>query len=110
MVEASVKSVDMSGAVAKIGRLKSNNGLGLYAAQQAGSLMDKYVPKLNSILANYKAEPWKVVYTVPYARRQFYGDFDHSQSNNPMAIKEWSRPLEDNPADLAKRLQAYVSR
>lgn len=106
MAHAKVLSINMTGATTKVKRLKNNSGLGRFAAMEAGRLMNKYVPKLNGFLREYQVRPWAVLYTVPYAAYQYYGEgFHHSQ---PFATAHWDKNL--RAEILAEALTKYLKR
>lgn len=109
-MRAKVSSVDMSGAASKLGRLKTDRELGLYAASEAARLMDKYVPYRSGALAgSVNEQPWRVSYTMPYAIYVWRGrGMTFSTQTHPQARSHWSRPLENDPSPLARKLTAKV--
>lgn len=104
-MKVTVKNIDVSGVISKVSRLKTNAAFGKYAANQAGILMSKYVPEMNHMLVNYRAEPWNVIYDQPYAAYQYNGTH-LKHPNKPTATSHWDRHV--NAQQLAARLQAYI--
>lgn len=105
-MKAKVVKVDMKGAQAKLGRIKKDPALGTYASSEAARLMDKYVPFRSGALAgSAKNEPWKVEYTAPYAVYVWNGrGMTFSKQAHPLARSHWSRPLENDPSPLARKI------
>lgn len=110
-MRANVSNVDMAGAASKLGRIKTDRGLGLYAASEAARLMDKYVPYRSGALAGSvdTDTPWRVKYMMPYAIYVWRGrGMTFSTQTHPQARSHWSRPLENYPEPLARKLTAKV--
>ena len=105
-MKAKVAKVDMKGVPVKLSRIKRDPELGTYAASEAARLMDKYVPYRSSDLSkSVNGEPWKVEYTMPYAIYVWNGHgMKFSTQDHPKARSHWSRPLEDNPSPLARKI------
>ena len=101
-----VRDVDMGKAVAKVGRLKDNPGLGTFAAMEASRLMDKYVPfRSGALSGGAQIEPWSVDYVAPYAGYVFRGrGMTFSKQHHPLARSRWHEPLSNNPAPLARKI------
>lgn len=73
--------------------------------------MDKYVPMRTGDLAGSvdTTTPWKVSYTMPYARRIYYGEgFSFSKEKHPLARSMWDRSIDK--VALAKKLTEYIER
>lgn len=105
-----VRDVDMGDAVAKVGRLKDNPGLGTFTANEAARLMDKYVPfRSGALTASATVTPWTVTYTAPYAGYVFEGrGMTFSRQHHPLARSRWHEPLNSNPAPLAAKATTYL--
>lgn len=103
MLEVKRIKVDMGGVAAKLNRITTDKATGTFAASEAARLMQEYVPEREGILKIATPRPWKVIYTTPYAAKQYYGNYRHPK---PGAISHWDRAL-DRPA-LARAIQAYI--
>lgn len=105
-MDATVKNIDVSGAVRSVRELKADRSLGLFAASEAARLMQPYVPEREGVLkgATSRSRPWVVVYDTPYARAQYYrGDYRHTK---PTAMSHWDKGLDK--AALAAAIQARI--
>lgn len=113
MLEITVKD-NIHGLVQKIGKLKTNNGLGLYAAKELVKQMEPYVPFRSGALSqSHKEKPWKVTYSAPYARPMYYGvvkgtSVRYTTEHHPQATSRWDTHI-DKPS-YAKQIKAYVDR
>ena len=104
-------TVDMSGVAPKLRKLAGNPKLGKTASTEAARLMEPFVPYRNGLLSSSAATdvPWKVRYTMPYARRMFYGDgFNFSTETHPKARSRWDKGIDK--AALAETLTEAARR
>lgn len=88
--------VKLSGVQAKVRSICENPKLGLVASAESARLMDKYVPMRTGNLAGSvdTTKPWQVSYTMPYARRIYYGDgFNFSKEMHPNARSRWDKGI-----------------
>ena len=76
---------------AKLDAIATNNGLGEFGANEMLIGMDKYVPyEAGDLSGDAIAEPFGVVYTVPYSHYQYGGvDFKHTVDQHPLAMAKW---------------------
>lgn len=113
MLEITVTD-NIQGLVQKIGKLKTDNGLGLYAAKELVKQMEPYVPFRSGALSqSHKEQPWEVTYSAAYARPMYYGvikgtSITYSHHEHPQATSRWADHI-DKPS-YAKQLQEYVDR
>lgn len=104
-------TVDMSGVAPKLRRLADNPELGKTASTEAAKLMEPFVPMRSGDLKNSAVTdvPWQVRYTMPYARRLFYGEgFKFSKDEHLQAMARWDRGIDK--AALAKTLTEEARR
>lgn len=104
-------TVDMSGVAPKLRKLAGNPKLGKTASTEAARLMEPFVPMRNGDLAGSAATdvPWQVRYTMPYARRLFYGEgFRFSKEKHPKAMARWDKGIDK--AALAETLTEAARR
>ena len=97
--------VNVSGVPKKVRAICENPALGLAASSEAARLMDKFVPMRTGALASSvdSTKPWEVSYTMPYAKRLYYGDgFSFSKEKHPNARSRWDKGMDK--AALAKKL------
>lgn len=89
-------TVDMSGVPKKINAICDNKSLGQAMANAGLAVMnDKYVPYLEGgIFRSGDAEPFKITWDTPYAKRHFngYGDGNRSREVHPLATSHWNKP------------------
>jgi len=83
----------MSGVSAKLDRIATDRGLGMFLANEAASGMDQYVPFRDGALsASATPEPFAVTYGVPYAAKLYYGtDLNISRQGHPNATALWDK-------------------
>lgn len=85
-------TVHMDGVAAKLKRIANNTSLGIYAANEAKSGMDKYVPEYTGDLKRSAiASPWHVTYTMGYASEPYNGHGRIHTDRNPFATSHWDR-------------------
>ena len=90
-------TVDMSGVAPKLRRLANNPKLGKTASTEAARLMEPFVPMRSGDLKNSAVTdvPWQVRYTMPYARRMFYGEgFNFYKKEHPQAMARWDKGID----------------
>lgn len=106
---AKVVSVEMSGAISKIRRLKTNSTLGTFASKEAERFMAPYVPVDTGVLRGSagNSEPWSVTYNTPYAIYQYKGNYNHSKSRNPLAKSHWNEGI-GLDEKVARSLESYI--
>lgn len=117
MATAKVGRIDVSGIARKVERLKSNETLGRFAAMEAMSGMDRYVPFRDGVLVeSAKAEPFEVTYNTPYAATVYYGvregkAIDIKREIHPQATKEWDKAYKAaHGHELAKSIESFIER
>ncbi len=93
-------------------RTYRSNRFGLFAASEAVRGMRPYVPHRDGYLEQGEPEPFKVRYTVPYAKRQYYGKgFNFSKEKNPRATAYWDRAfMANNGRAYCRALSEYLKR
>lgn len=104
-------TVDMSGVSAKLDRIATDRGLGMFLATEAASGMDQYVPYRDGALSGSATpEPFSVTYGVPYARRLYYGtDLNISRQGHPNATALWDKAYASaKGSDLGQAGTRYV--
>lgn len=110
MVKFTVKD-DTSGVASKIAKIKSDSGLGNFAAMEAARIMQRYVPERDSVLVGSTTfAPWEVTYNTPYAHYQYEGR-NIRHRTKPGSISHWDRGISMIPANkaaLANALSAYI--
>jgi hypothetical protein len=86
-------TVDMSGVSAKLDRIATDRGLGMFLSTEAASGMDQYVPYRDGALSGSATpEPFAVTYGVPYAAKLYYGtDLNISRQGHPNATALWDK-------------------
>lgn len=105
-------TIDMSGVAPKLRRLAGNPELGKTASTEAARLMEPFVPMRSGDLKNSAVTdvPWQVRYTMPYARRLFYGEgFRFDTEHHPEARSRWDKGIDkaalaDTLTEAARRL------
>lgn len=105
--------VDMKGVGEKINRIKADEGLGRYLANEALRGMDKYVPARTLQLSKSAqvSKPFHVRYGANYARYPFYGKGHIHQDVHPLATKRWDRAYAAAHGDeLGKAGTEYLRR
>lgn len=111
-VKFTVKA-DMSGVPAKVGRICKDPTVGMFAANEAERLMQRYVPERDSILVGATAiAPFEVIYATPYAHYQYEGrNIRHRTKAG--SISHWDRGISNIPANkaaLADAITAFLKR
>lgn len=108
---AKLKEKTSSAAFLKARRIVANESL---------AAMDKYVPYLEGNLSKqvYIAiDGSKLVYTMPYAKAQFYGlvgpkpgyPVKHwTTATHKLATKRWDLAMKGNKEDMEKIIDSYV--
>lgn len=85
------------------------------ATNDAHQFMDKYVPKLSGNLRKFSKvaeDGHTVVYTMPYARAQFYGYIGQSEIKHyttPGTSKRWDLRMAGNSEDMRRVKEAFVN-
>lgn len=67
--------------------------------QLFADMCDPYVPFKTGALADVTVTPQGVKYTVPYAKKQYYGEFQHNLAVHPLATSFWDRVMLDEHYD-----------
>lgn len=97
-----------SAALVKARRVVANESL---------AAMDKYVPYLEGNLSKQvyiATDGSKLVYTMPYAKAQFYGVINGSPithwttATHKLATKRWDLAMKGNKEDMNKIMDSYV--
>ena len=107
-IDIDTSGIDAAGIARKI---ENDRAFGKFAASEWHRLYEPYVPRQKGLLANTVAiNPWEIEHTQPYARAQYYGNFDHSKSENPdKASRKWDKAAEPTQKSLLiSSLQEYV--
>ena len=105
--------VNMSGVAAKVQRIKTDEGLGRYLANEAMRGMDKYVPARTLQLSKSAtvSKPFHVRYGAKYATYPFHGKGKIHQDVHPLATKEWHKAYAAaHGAELGKVGTEYLRR
>lgn len=99
---------NMNGVVQRIRSLATNRALGEYAAEEARRLMEPFVPlRKGKLRESAIVEPWRIIYTIEYAKYQFYGKFKNYTTTNPVKTGGmWHKKL--NVGDLARSITMYL--
>lgn len=105
-----VIEVDVSGVGAKVGEIKSDPALGVFAANQAQAGMEQFVPLRSGWLRRTAGtEPWAVNYTAPYAAKVYHGT--HLHFTTPGTGAYWDREyIKGHKGELADAITAYLKR
>ena len=98
------------------GRIVSDD-VKVFAASTWHKLYEPFVPNRTNNLANdevsYLAEGTMGVieHYAPYARYQYYGNFNHAGGKNPLATSHWDQAAlaAGKGEALAKAIQGYMS-
>lgn len=86
-------------------------------ANESLAAMDKYVPYLEGNLSKQvyiATDGSKLVYTMPYAKAQFYGVINGSPithwttATHKLATKRWDLSMKGNKEDMNKIMDSYV--
>lgn len=103
-----LKQKASSAALVKARRVVANESL---------AAMDKYVPYLEGNLSKQvyiATDGSKLVYTMPYAKAQFYGVINGSPithwttATHKLATKRWDLAMKGNKEDMNKIMDSYV--
>lgn len=108
-----MSKVDMSGVKAKVRKITTNRGLGLYLANEAADGMDKYVPmRTGQLASSTSVKPLVVKYTAEYAVYPFNGyGMKFRKDKHPLATSRWDRAYASASGESLGRLgTAYVKR
>lgn len=98
-------TVNMDGVAAKIDRICTNETLGIFAANTAADSMEPFVPRREGALSTgLSIEPFKVRYISPYARYQYYGEFENYTT--PGTGSHWDERVPVR--DIAKPIEGYI--
>lgn len=106
-------TLDLDGVDAKVNRVKSDQGLGLFLATEAMRGMSPYVPFRNGYLdASAKAEPFAVTYQTPYVSKVYHGThMRFSKERHALATAEWDKAYAAaHGQELAQAGTAYLKR
>lgn len=105
-------TVDVDGVAAKIAKLMSSSALGTFAASEAMSGMDKYVPmRTGALAASATPSPWKVSYTQSYAIYPYNGRGQIKHDYHPNATSHWDRAWwSAEGGAYCNALEAYIAR
>ena len=90
-----------------------DSSTGIFVAETWGRYFSKYVPMQSGTLSqNYETEPYKVIYTAPYAHKMHEGDdFNFSKEQHPLATAHWEIPsFNANKEKVAKEITSYIAR
>ena len=102
--------VDVSGVGVKVGKIKSDPTLGVFAATQAQAGMEQYVPLRSGWLRRTaNTEPWAINYTAPYAAKVYHGTDLHFTTPGTGAY--WDKAYTAaHKGELADAITAYLKR
>lgn len=99
---------DMSGAIAKIKSICTNDSVGKAAATSAARHMEQYVPYRDGQLrGSADIEPFHVTYNTPYAHYQWEGK-NITHRTTPGTTSHWEKQA--NKTDIAKDITAAIKR
>lgn len=98
---------DMSGAVAKIQAICTNDAVGKAASTSAARHMEQYVPRLTGQLRlSAKTTPFHVTYNTPYAHYQWTLETENRTTTG--TTDHWEKYA--NKTDIAKDITAAIKR
>lgn len=91
-------------------RLSNSEGIEMATAYKVRELADKYVPFLSGNLAshdevNHDDAGAHIIYSEPYAHRQFVGQspsgvpYNYTKIHHPNAQSNWIEPVKDDAID-----------
>ncbi len=82
----------------------------LFAASTWHTLYSPYVPyNTGQLMEQVKISPKQIKHTVPYAARQYTGNFDHNTERHPKASRKWdAAAIPAQKPRLIKSMQEYV--
>lgn len=92
-------------------RILSNRKLGLFAAETCARHMNKFIPMDTGMLSqNFITQPFKVIYTSPYAHRVFYGEhFKFNKELHPLATAHWDKATSSaSGRQIAKEIETFI--
>ena len=103
-IKYSLKDFDKNKIIDKYG-MQKNGKAQLFLANTCFRRMAKYVPKdTGALMTTATIKPGKVIYEVPYARKQFY-----TNKGKGIRGKRWDLAVENNEKDqIAKETENYV--
>lgn len=106
--------VDLSGVANKIGKIATDNRVGLFMAMTCARYMNIYVPERTG---NLKAHariniPFQVVYETDYAKKVFEGNgITIHTDKNPNATSRWDIATENTYKNqIAQEMTKYIER
>lgn len=102
---------DMSGVASKLERICKNPTVGNYAASEVERLSKQYVPyRASGLVTSVVVTPFKVRYTAPYAKYQWYGVSKNGNKfknyTTPGTCSKWTDKL--NKDDLARSVTGFI--
>ncbi len=81
-----------------------------FAAQEWHRLYSPYVPmQTGNLVSNVSIEPKQITHNVPYAFRQYNGQFKFRKDKHPLACGKWdvaAKPSQESK--LLNTLQNYI--
>lgn len=88
----------------------NDDGFWTFAATDWHRLYAPFVPYQEGNLTDQIIiTPKQIEHTVPYANRQYEGDFNHSGNRNPLATRKWDQAAEPTQKiKLIKAMQGYI--
>ena len=91
----------------------TNDGLGLFIAQEWKRLIDPYTPHdTGTMETTAKIKPFEIFYGVPYAEYHYYGEGKNFQKNNPYSAAFWDKKAAyaGQTDKLTRTINNYLSR
>lgn len=85
---------------------------GLFTAETCARYMNPYVPMVTGMLSQtYTTKPFEVTYEMPYAHRQFEGEWEHSKEQHPLATSRWDRATQNAKSiEIAKEVTDFIAK
>ena len=83
-----------------------------FVPETCARYFDKYVPyRAGDLSGTYTCQNYTIEYTMPYAKRQYYGDgFNFSRDKHPLATSHWDAAgMSAKGAQIAREIQSYIN-
>lgn len=103
--------VDIFNPSKSIKNIVENDKVGLFAAETCARYMNKFIPMDTGMLSqNFITQPFKVIYTSPYAHRVFYGEhFKFNKEHHPLATARWDKATSSaSGRQIAKEIETFI--
>lgn len=97
--------------IKKVQHIGTDMSVGYFLASEVYGIMEQYTPMETGMLyQNVIIEPFKVTYTQPYAKRMYYGDHFHFNTEmHANATSHWDKPAAiAHGAKVAEAVSKYL--